>query len=100
MEKFSGINQAQLVAELEERAQELQFVVAFAQRTPRVAPHFAPDAEELADVRAFLAYLQQERRRTQPVSRRVQPIACVQASSVARTSKRSAAVMRLRQIVV
>ncbi len=60
MEKFSGINQAQLVAELEERAQELQFVVAFAQRTPRVAPHFAPDAEELADVRAFLAYLQQE----------------------------------------
>ncbi len=58
--KFSGISRAQLVAELEARAQELQFVVAFAQRTPRVAAHFAPDAEELAVVRAFLAYLQQE----------------------------------------
>ncbi len=60
MEKFSGISRAQLIEELEARAQELQFVVAFAQRTRRVAARFAPDAEELAEVRAFLAYLNQE----------------------------------------
>jgi len=54
------ISRRQLIEELEARAQELEFVVAFAQRTPRVATHFAPDAEELATVRAFLASLQQE----------------------------------------